>query len=355
MKAYSERPRKSLTAVLDAPMHIAIEERPLPEPGPRDVLVQVMAVGVCGSDIHFYEHGRIGSKRVEYPFVLGHECAGVVVAVGSEVRGIGVGARVAVEPGIACFRCEYCKTGRYNICPNVSFLSAPPVDGAFSQYIVHPEHLLHPIPEKLSFEEATLIEPLSVGIHACQVGEVKPGMTVVVTGLGPIGLTAVMAAKTFGASTIIASDIEPFRLELARRLGATDVVHAAEQSLSEAAKQATQGEGADIALDTTGHPAVLNGILEALRRGGRVVPIGFPTAEKVPIDLTRMIFGEIRMTPSYRYANTYPLGIGILASGAFDAKALLTDFYDLKHTGEALERARTNKQSSVKVIVYPNG
>lgn len=348
-------PEKTKVAVLQKPLQIGIEERPLPKLGAKDVLVKIAAVGVCGSDVHYYEHGRIGSKKVEYPLVLGHESSGMVVDVGDEVTKVKAGDRVAIEPGVACFTCEYCKLGKYNLCPSVRFLASPPVDGAFAEYIIHPEHFLYPIPDHLSFEESTLVEPLSVGIHACRRAGIKLGDTVLISGLGPIGLTALIAVKAFGAKQIIVSDIEPFRLKLAEQLGATHIINAKEYQIPVEVAKFTQEKGVDVVIDTSGQPAVLDDAISVIKRGGKLVPIGFPNVEKVPLNITQMLFKEIDLCAIYRYTNTYPLGIEILASGKYDVKPLITHRYSLAETGAALEQARKNKKTSMKVIVYPNG
>ncbi|MFD0679677.1 MULTISPECIES: NAD(P)-dependent alcohol dehydrogenase [unclassified Paenibacillus] len=349
-----ERPLSTKAAILMKPMQVILENRPLAELKPDEVLVKVMAVGVCGSDVHYYEHGRIGRKNVERPLIQGHECSGVVAAVGTNVTLVAVGDRVAVEPGISCFHCEFCKAGKYNLCPSVQFLSSPPVDGAFSEYIIHPEHLLFPIPDHLTFEEATLVEPLSVGIHACRRAGLEAGSTVLITGMGPVGLTAIIAAKALGAGKIIVTDVEPFRLQLAGQLGAV-CIHAAEQNVAEEIASITLGKGADMVIDTSGQAGVLDTSIELLKRGGKLVLIGFPNVERVPLNLTLMLQKEIDLYSTFRYTNTYPFGIELLASGRFNIKPLITDYYCLEDTGLALEQARTNKKASMKVIVYPNG
>jgi len=348
-------PQTTRAAVLVKPLHVEIEERPLRELGADEVLIKVMAVGVCGSDVHYYEHGRIGRKVVEKPIVQGHECSGIVERVGANVTRFKKGDRVAVEPGISCLQCEFCKTGKYNLCPSVKFLSSPPVDGAFSSYIVHPEHLLFPIPDHLSFEEATLAEPLSVSIHACKRAGLEAGSTVLITGMGPIGLMAVIAAEAFGAENIIVTDLEPFRLGLAQKLGAAYCIHSTEQNLSEEIARITGQKGVDLVIDTSGHAGVLDSALDLLKRGGKLILIGFPTLEKVPLNLTLILQKEITVYGTFRFTNTYPHAIDILASGRVDTKPLFTDYYSLEHTGAALEQARTNKKGSMKVIVYPNG
>jgi L-iditol 2-dehydrogenase len=347
-------PDSSKTAVLRDKLKVEIENQIPREIGEEEVLVKVMAVGICGSDIHFYEHGRIGRKAVTYPFVLGHESAGVVVKVGKNVTSFKKGDRVAVEPGVSCMKCEYCKKGRYNICPNVQFLSAPPTNGSFTQYIVHPEHFLHSIPDDVSFEEAALVEPLSVGIQACKNAGVMPGDDILVTGLGPIGLMTIIAAKEFGAKKIIVSDIEPLRLVLAKKLGATHFINPKEEQLTSKVLGITNGNGVDISFDTSGQPFVMNEVIQVIKRGGKVVPIGFPVTETVPLDITQMIMKEISLLTVYRFANTYPLGIKMMASKKYDCSLLITDHFSLDEAELALEKARTNKQTSIKIMVYPN-
>jgi L-iditol 2-dehydrogenase len=349
------KPTKTKAAVLQKQMQVRLEERPIPPLGPRDVLVKIMAVGVCGSDVHYYEHGRIGSRVVEYPIILGHECSGVVFDIGHEVTGVQIGERVAIEPGVSCFHCEYCKAGQYNLCPSARFLSSTPVNGAFTQFIIHPEHLLHPIPDHLTFENSTLVEPLSVGIHACKRAGIKPGSTVFISGLGPIGLTAIIAAKEFGAKQIIVSDIEPYRLHVAEQLGATQCINAKVKTVTKEVLRVTKGKGVNVVFDTSGQPKVLDESLSFINRGGKIVPIGFPVIEKVPLNITLMIMKEIDLCAIYRYTNTYPLGIEILASGKYKINPLITNRYDLEETETALEQARTNKKTCVKVIVFPNG
>ena len=202
-------------AVLHAPGEIRIEERERPEPGPREVLVQITAVGVCGSDVHYYEHGRIGPFIVEAPLMLGHESAGRVVELGEGVTKHAVGDRVTLEPGVPCGRCRECRAGRYNLCADVVFFATPPVDGAFAEFVPIHEDFAFALPDELSDEEGALMEPLSVGVWACQKAGVSAGDRVLVTGAGPIGQLAMQCARAFGATEVTVSDVNPHRLELA--------------------------------------------------------------------------------------------------------------------------------------------
>ncbi|MEK8128211.1 NAD(P)-dependent alcohol dehydrogenase [Paenibacillus filicis] len=348
-------PATMKAAVMTKVKEIVIEEREVPRPQDDEVLVKVMAVGVCGSDVHYYEHGKIGSYVVEKPIILGHECAGQVVAAGAKATKFKAGDRVAMEPGVTCGRCSFCKEGRYNLCPDVVFFATPPVDGAFAQYIKLREDFLFPIPDHLSYEEASLVEPFSVGIHAAKRTGLQPGSSVAIMGMGPVGLMAVVAAKAFGATRIYVSDLEPVRLEAALKLGATHAIHAREQDPVATILELTDGQGVDTAWETAGSPRALQSALLSLRRGGKLGLVGLPAQAETPLDVHVLIDREIEVYGVFRYANTYPSGIEFLASGIADVSPLFTDRYTLEQTQEALERAMTNKAGSLKVIVYPNG
>lgn len=347
-------PAKMKAAVLNEPFEIEIKEIDVPSVSGNEVLIKVMAVGVCGSDVHYYEHGRIGSHVVEKPIILGHECSGIVVATGEQVTSFQKGDRVAVEPGITCGRCEYCKAGRYNLCPKVEFLATPPIDGAFVQYFKHREDFIFPIPDDLSFEVAALNEPFSVGIHAARRTKLQPGDTVAIMGMGPVGLTAVVAAKAFGAGMIIVSDLEKNRLDAAKKLGATHVINVKEENPDEQIRKFTNVDGVDVAFETAGNPKALQSALTSLKRGGRLAIVGLPAQDEIGINVPSIAHREIDICGVYRYANTYPMGIELLKSGVSDVESLITDRYPLKEAKQALEQASTNKQASLKVMVYPN-
>src|SRR3954454_243109 len=235
-------------AVLHGPGKVAIEERPVPRPGPAEVVVRVRSVGVCGSGTHYYDHGGIGSFVVEAPLVLGHEAAGEVTELGSGVTRLTVGQRVSIEPGVPDLTCEQCLAGRYNLCPGMRFFATPPIDGAFAEYVVVHAAFAHPVPDSIGDDAAALLEPLSVGIWACRKGRVSAGSRVLITGAGPIGLVSVQAARAFGATEIVVSDVNPDRLALARDLGATDVVDARTASVTDLPHPP------GVLLECSGHP-----------------------------------------------------------------------------------------------------
>src|SRR5215216_6262758 len=283
-------------AVLTRPGEIVVEDRPIPEPGPREVLVEIASVGVCGSDIHYYEHGRIGPFVVNAPLILGHESAGRVAAVGDEVTKHAVGDRVTLEPGIPCGRCEQCRAGRYNLCPDVVFFATPPVDGAFADYAVIHEDFAFALPDSLSDEAGALMEPLSVGIWACRKAGVSAGDRVLVTGAGPIGLLAMQVALAFGATQVEISDVSEPRLELARRTGATRALHAGTDAPAEA----------DVLIECSGHPTAVAAGIAALRPAGTAVLVGMGPGETAEVPLSLIQTREIWLTGTFRYANTYP-------------------------------------------------
>ncbi|MFM1653658.1 NAD(P)-dependent alcohol dehydrogenase [Brevibacillus sp. B_LB10_24] len=347
-------PETMKAGFLDKPLEVNVRKIPVPEVTGTEVLIRVEAVGVCGSDVHYYAHGRIGKRLVQYPHIQGHECAGTVVAIGDKVTRFQLGDRVAIEPWVTCMSCKWCKEGRYNLCPDVQFLSTPPVKGAFVQYLKHREDFLFPLPDHLSFEHATLAEPLSVGLHAVRRGGLEPGSTAAIIGMGPVGLMTVMAAKVFGAKEIIACDVVPLRLEAAKKLGATKVINVAEKNVGDEIQSLTAGLGADVVLETSGNDKALQSSVELVKRGGALVVIGFPAEEAVPLNVTLMLQKEINLYSVYRYTNTYPLAIELLASGDFPVDEIITDRYSLDEIQQAMEQAHTNKSGSLKVMVYPN-
>jgi L-iditol 2-dehydrogenase len=329
-------------AVLHAPGELRIEERPMPEPGPREVLVQVTSVGVCGSDVHYYEHGRIGTHVVRAPLVLGHESAGRVVAAGPGASRHAVGDRVTLEPGVPCGRCRECRAGRYNLCADVVFFATPPVDGAFANFVTIHEDFAFALPDSLSDDVGALMEPLSVGIWACRKAGVSAGDRVLVTGAGPIGLLAMQVALAFGATQVEISDVSEPRLALAERTGATRALRAGADEPSEA----------DALIECSGHPAALQAGIGALRPAATAVLVGMGPGTTGELPLALIQNRELWVTGTFRYANTYPTAIALAASGRVDLEAIVTGHYGLEDTERAL-RAGREDPASVKPVVHP--
>jgi len=328
-------------AVLHAPGDVRIEERERPRPGPREVLVEVTAVGVCGSDVHYYEHGRIGPYVVEAPLVLGHESAGRVVELGEGATRHAVGDRVALEPGVPCGRCRECRAGRYNLCADVRFFATPPVDGAFAEFVAIHEDFAFALPDGLSDEAGALMEPLSVGLWACRKAGVSPGDRVLVTGAGPIGLLAMQCALASGATEVTVSDVNPHRLEIARRTGATRTVTAG----------GDLGQ-ADALIECSGHPQAIGAGIRALRPAGTAVLVGMGPEEEGTLPLSVIQGRELWVTGTFRYAGTYPAAIALAASGRIDVGAIVSGRFGLDEAAAALRAGRDDPES-VKPMVLP--
>ncbi|MBB3112851.1 L-iditol 2-dehydrogenase [Paenibacillus phyllosphaerae] len=345
---------KMNAAIMDKPLSIEVQQVDIPTPGDHEALVRVHCIGVCGSDVHYYEHGKIGRYVVNEPIILGHELAGEVVQVGKLVTNVTVGDRVAVEPGVTCGRCDYCKCGRYNLCPDVVFLATPPVNGAWADYIVMPSDYLFKLPEGMSYETGALLEPLSVGFHAMLRGQAKPFDRLLVTGLGPIGLLAGQAAKLFGITEIYGTDTVAYRRELALEMGFTAVFDPATEPVGERLETLTGGAGITLIVESSGNGRAMNDAVKLVRRGGRIVFVGLPATDTVPMDMGALIDAEIDAYGVFRYANTYPAAIQALQRSTVDIEKIITHRYSLADIQEAVETARTRKDTSIKVMIYPN-
>ncbi|WP_276301122.1 NAD(P)-dependent alcohol dehydrogenase [Halorussus lipolyticus] len=327
------------TAVLKEPGRLEIEERPEPDPASDEVLVAIGEVGICGSDLHYYEHGRIGDYVVEDPLILGHESAGEVTAVGEQVADLRVGDRVALEPGVPCRRCAHCKRGEYNLCPDVTFMATPPDDGAFAEYVVWPADFAYRLPESVSIREGALCEPLSVGIHAARRGEVGVGDSVLVTGAGPIGLLAMAAVHAGGASEVLVSEVVDAKRRRAEERGADATIDPSETDLAEAVADHANRSGVDVVIEASGAKSAIAGSLDAVRRGGTVVFVGLAPEAEVPLNVLDIVDNELDVRGSFRYRNTYPSAVDLLADGAVDVEGIVDFAADLADVDDAFRRA----------------
>ncbi|MGG5751074.1 NAD(P)-dependent alcohol dehydrogenase [Zafaria sp. Z1313] len=330
------------SAVLHGIRTVAIEDRPLPVPEAHELVVSVRATGICGSDIHYYEHGRIGDYIVDAPMVIGHESAGVVTAVGAGVDPARIGQAVALEPGVPCRRCAQCRHGRYNLCPDVVFFATPPVHGSIAGFVAIDADFAHPVPDGLSFEEAAMAEPVSVGVWAARKAAVSVGDRVLVTGAGPIGLFAAQVARAFGASSVTVTDPSAYRLSVARGLGfeaaeadaALDPVHT-------------------VLLECSGAAAALDAGLASLAPAGRAVLVGMGS-DAVPLNVPLVQGRELSITGVFRYANTYPEALALLADGSVRASEVITHRFGIEDTEQALTLGRRERES-LKAVVVPSG
>ena len=337
---------RNRAAVLYAPHDVRMEERPMPQAGPKDVLVEVKAVGVCGSDVHYYEHGRIGPYIVRQPLILGHESAGVIVAVGADVPQSRIGERVAIEPGIPDGTCEQCRTGHYNLCQNVRFFGTPPIDGAFANYVTVPTQFAYTLPDNMSNEEGALIEPLSVGLWACRKARLRGGDHVLITGAGPVGMLAMKVAYALGVAAVTITDVSPQRLERARQLGATHTINVAEQPLAQAGVQA------DVLLECSGNQRALTDGIRSLLPAGVAVVVGMSPGEELSVPMSFIQNHEIILTGTFRYANTYADAIALVATGRIEVRSIITGRYPLEEAELALQATKQDP-TNIKSIVVP--
>jgi L-iditol 2-dehydrogenase len=336
-------PSTMRASVLLEKQRIEMQERPVPRPAPDEVLVQVRSVGVCGSDVHYYQEGRIGDFVVDQPLVLGHEVSGVVVDVGAEVPESRVGERVAIEPQRPCRRCRHCKTGRYNLCERMQFYATPPIDGTFCDYVVAPADFAHPVPDELSDHAAALLEPFSVGIWACTKARVEPGSRVFVTGAGPIGALASLAARSFGASEVVVTDLVESRREKILTFGATSAHDPRDAGFD------PRTLAADAFIECSGAtPAVLAG-LDALRGGGVAVLVGLG-AEEMALPVQQIMNKELNLTGVFRYVDTWPKAIAAAMQPATNLDALVTAEFELEDAEAALN-SDADPQSMKSVVV----
>ena len=332
-------------SVLTALGSLTIENRPVPSPAPHEVLVEVAAVGVCGSDVHYYRHGRIGDYVVTGPLILGHELSGRITAVGGHVDPGRVGQRVAIEPQRPCRRCRQCTSGRYNLCPHMRFFATPPVDGALCRFVTIDAEMAHPVPDTMSDEAAALLEPLSVAIATMRKAAVAPGSTVLIAGAGPIGVMCAQTGRAFGASRVVVSDPLPARRERVLRFGATEVLDPATDDVAALDPQV------DAFVDASGAPPAVIGGIKAVGPGGRVVLVGMG-ADDYGLPVSYIQNMELTVTGVFRYTDTWPTAIHLVTSGAVDLDSLVTGRYDLDHVAEALDS--DSDPASLKSIVVPN-
>lgn len=323
---------------------------PMPIVGPGEVGVQVTDIGICGSDMHFFEGHAFHIFPNSLPFVLGHECSGVLYEVGEGVENLRVGDRVAIEPGVPCGKCKFCESGRYNLCPDIVFMATPPHEGAMKRYISHTAHKTYKLPESISNREGALLEPLAVGIHAVTRGEVRSGASVAILGGGCIGLCTLLAAKAWGATRIIVSDVFENRLEMARKIGATDTINCANSDTVDAIMSLTGGEGVNVVFETAGIPATSAQTSYIVCRGGTIVMVG-NVLEDVAFSFRNLYKKEAQVKSIFRYCNVYPTSINTVAAGRIEVGSIVTATFPFEQSQEAFNMSVYDKQNSVKTII----
>jgi D-xylulose reductase len=336
--------------VLKSKNNLAIQDIDLNEKvGPDDVRIKINTVGICGSDVHYYTHGKISNFIVKEPMVLGHEASGTVIEKGKNVNSLKVGDRVCMEPGVPNLRSRATMEGMYNLDPDVVFWATPPIHGCLRETVVHPAMFSFKLPDNVSYGEGAMVEPLAVGMQAARKAGIKPGDTALVTGCGTIGLLAGLAALAGGCSKVIITDVIQPKLDIAAGYGMIPV-NIKKQDLQKTVKEITGGWGVDIIFEASGSDAAIKNIFQPLCPGGKIVFIGMPV-EPVPVDIVAAQAKEARMETVFRYANQYPRAVALLSSGKIDIKPLITDRYKFKDAIKAYEYAASPRPATVKVVI----
>ena len=317
--------------------------------GPDDVRIKIHTVGICGSDVHYYQYGRIGPFVVKKPMVLGHEASGTIIETGGNVTNLKVGDRVCVEPGIPDLNSKATLLGMYNLDPAVRFWATPPIHGCLRETVVHPAMFTFKLPDNVSYGEGALVEPLSVGLQAAKKAAIQAGDVAVVTGCGTIGMVTAMAALASGCSKVIITDAVQPKLDIASHFGMI-AVNITKQDLKTIVNGITDGWGVDVVFEASGNESAVLQAFEPLRPGGRVVFIGMPV-KPVPVDIVAAQDKEARMETIFRYAHIYPRALGLMASGKIDVKPLITDRYKFEDSIKAFEYAANPRPTSVKVVI----
>lgn len=347
-------PKKMRAAVMNEIGKLDFEMVDVPEVKDDCVLVKLDYVGVCGSDSHLFEHGFIGENHVTEPMILGHEPGGVVAAVGKNVTTLAVGDRVAVEPGVPCWKCDYCKQGKYNLCPDVYFYASLPVtEGCFAEYIAHPANLCYKLPDNVSTLEGALMEPLAVGFHAaCQSGA-SVGASAVILGAGCIGLVTMLSLMSMGIRDITVVDVMKNRLKKAQELGAAHVVNAAQCDPVEKVRKITGG-GADFTFETAGNETTLFQTAKMTKRGGTITLVGYTSSGQANMNVNWIIDNEMTIKTVFRYRNHYPTIIKAVSDGIIPLKKIASDIFEFDDIQKGMEYAIYHKNDVTKAVIRIN-
>ncbi|MER8827798.1 NAD(P)-dependent alcohol dehydrogenase [Mesorhizobium sp. M0938] len=340
-----------IALVLERKRELALRDIELNQKmGEDDVRIRMEVVGICGSDIHYYMHGRIGPFVVNEPMVLGHEGAGTVVAKGARVTGLAVGDRVCVEPGIPDFSSRASRLGLYNLDPTLTFWATPPVHGCLTPEVVHPAALTFKLPDNVSLAEGAMVEPLAVGVQAAVKARIQPGDQALVLGAGPIGILVALAALAGGCASVLIVDPQEAKLHIAETYSGIKALRALNGTLAEEVKRATGGWGVDVVFECSGAGAAYRGIADSLRPGGALVLVGMP-AKPVELDIVALQVKEIRVETVFRYANVYDRAIAMIAGGKIDVKPLITETFKFEDGVAAFVRAAEGRPTDVKLQI----
>ncbi|MEN5298113.1 NAD(P)-dependent alcohol dehydrogenase [Brucella sp. TWI559] len=321
--------------------------------GRKDVRIKIHTVGICGSDVHYYTHGRIGHFIVNEPMVLGHEASGTVIEVGEDVTNLAVGDRVCMEPGIPDPTSRASKLGIYNVDPAVRFWATPPVHGCLVPEVIHPAAFTYKLPDHVSFGEGAMVEPFAIGMQAALRARIQPGDVAVVTGAGPIGMMVALAALAGGCAKVIVADLAQPKLDIIAAYDGIVAVNIRERGLAEAIADHTDGWGCDLVFECSGAASAILNMASLARPGGAIVLVGMPV-DPVPVDIVGLQARELRLETVFRYANVYDRAIALIASGKVDLKPLITATLPFEDSIRGFDRAVEARENDVKLqVTFP--
>lgn len=333
-------------AILKKPKEIIIKEIPKPKYGDNEVLINIKEVGLCGSDVHYYNIGRIGSFYVKKPIILGHESSGVITEVGNNVKGLKVKDRVTIEPGIPCCKCNYCIKGDYHLCQDIRFMATPPYNGAFVEYVSYDSNFVYKLPDDLSFTSGALVEPLSVGYSASKRAKICPGDKVLILGSGTIGISILEMAKVFGASRIYISDINDFRLGMAKKHGAYKTINVSKQNIFKELKDVE----IDSVIEASGAESSVINSIKLVKKGGVVVWVGMGK-DDIEIPYSDLTSKDLTIEGIFRYKNTYPSVVSLLEEKKVNVEDIATHHFKLDEIEKAFDIANNPDADKIKIII----
>ncbi len=340
--------------VLESPRRFGVRDVPVPEPGHEEALVRIGCVGVCGSDMHLYRMGRIGDIVMSEPMVIGHECTGVVERVGECSPLELVGRRVAVEPASSCGRCEWCTGGRQNLCPEVRFLGLPPVQGALQEYLVHPAHLLEPLPDNVCDAAAVALEPMAIALHAIHLAKIRAGVSVAILGTGVLGTCVLALLALWRGLRIVCVDLMEDRLERAAQLGADVTIRAGgapREEIAQHVRQAAGGHGADIVFECAGADDTLWNMCEVAAPGGHVALIGTNHEDTVLFSSGTARRKGLTIRMVRRACNTLPTCLRLMQQGLLAPERIVTHTFPASQVGDAFETVDRYADGVLKALV----
>jgi len=328
---------------LDNKHNMVLKQCKIPMPADNEVLINIKANGICGSDIHFFVEGKLGDFVVTNPYIPGHESSGIIVKAGKLVKNFKPGDKGVIEPGIPCMHCAYCKSGRYNLCLDVKFLSAPPTNGTFCDYICVRSDFVFKVPKTMPFEHAAMVEPTAVAVHAVNRAKFMDGSAAAIFGAGPIGILTMQAFKASGGGKVTCIDVLDSRLKFAKQMGADEVVNG--KNCSEIVNIA------DTVFETAGCDDTTGRLFQAVRLGGCAVQVGWPRSDQVAMNISSFITKELTYVGVNRYCNAYPTALQYISDGRIRVDEMISRKFKFEDTPEAFKFAHENAEEVIKIIV----